>query len=53
MRNHNSDYYREEAARYKKLAEAPTDPATKQEFIELTEACEAVADSIDDLRASG
>ncbi len=27
MRNHNSDYYREEAARYKKLAEAAADPA--------------------------
>ena len=53
MRNHNSDYYREEAARYKKLAEAATDPAQKQELLELAEACEDVADSIDDLRASG
>ena len=53
MRNHNSDYYREEAARYRKLAEAAADPAKKQEFLELAEACEEIADSIDDLRASG
>lgn len=53
MRNHNSDYYREEAARYRKLVEAATDPAKKQEFRELAEACEAIADNIDDLRASG
>ncbi len=53
MRNHNSDYYREEAARYRKLAEAATDPVKKQELLELAEACEAVADNIDDLRASG
>ena len=53
MRNHNSDYYREEAAHYKKLAEAATDPAKKQEYRELAEACEEVANSIDDLRASG
>ena len=53
MRNHNSDYYREEAARYKKLAEAATDTAKKQEYLELAEACEEVADGIDDRRASG
>lgn len=53
MRNHNSDYYRDEAERYKKLAEVATDPAKKQEFLELAEACEDVANSIDDLRASG
>ena len=46
MRNHNSDYYREEAERYKKLAQAATDPAKKQEFLELADACEDVADSI-------
>lgn len=53
MRNHNSDFYREEAVRYKKLAEAATDLATKKEYLELAEACEDVADSIDDRRASG
>jgi len=53
MHNHNSDYYREEAAKYKKLAEAATDPAKKKEFLELAEACADVADSIDDRRASG
>ena len=53
MRNHNSDYYREEAARYMKLAEAATDPVKKQEYLELAEACEDIADGIDDRRASG
>ncbi len=53
MRNHNSDFYREEAARYKKLAEAAADPVLKQEYLELAEACEEIADSIDDRRASG
>jgi len=53
MRNHNSDYYREEAERYKKLAQTTTDPAKKQEFLELAKACEDVANNIDDLRASG
>ncbi len=53
MRNHNSDFYREEAARYKKLADAAKDPARKKEFLELAEACEDIADSIDDRRASG
>ena len=53
MRNHNSDYYREEAGRYKKLAEMATDPARKKEFLELAEACEDIADSIDDRRSSG
>jgi hypothetical protein len=53
MHNHNSDYYREEAARYKKLAEAATDPAKKKEFLELAEACAGIADSIDDRRSSG
>ena len=52
-RMHNSDYYREEAARYRELAERAKDAAMKQELLELAEACEAIADNIDDLRASG
>jgi len=50
---HNSDYYRAQAAEYRKLAEAAEDPAAKTEFLELAEACEEAADKIDDCRASG
>ncbi|MFI4941555.1 MAG: hypothetical protein ACHP7O_14600 [Burkholderiales bacterium] len=50
---HNSDYYREEAAKYRELAEATKDAAKKQELLELAAACEAVADNFDDHRASG
>lgn len=50
---HNSDFYREEAARYRELSELAKDEATKQELLELAAACEGIADNIDDLRASG
>jgi hypothetical protein len=50
---HISDYYREEASKYRLLAEATNDAVTMKEFLELAEACEAVADEIDDCRASG
>jgi hypothetical protein len=50
---HNSDYYREEAAKYRQLAGATNDATAKKEFLELAEACEAAADKIDDSRASG
>ena len=50
---HNSDYYREQGAEYRKLTEAAEDPAAKREFLELAEACEEAADKIDDCRASG
>ena len=49
----NSDYYREQAVEYRKLADAAEDPAAKKEFLELAEACEEAADKIDDCRASG
>lgn len=51
---HNSDYYREQAAKYRELAEGTTDGAAKQqELLELAAACEEAADKIDDCRASG
>ena len=50
---HNSDFYREEAAKYRELAEMAKDAATKQELLELAEACEGITDQIDDLRSSG
>ncbi len=51
--SHNSDYYRDEAAKYKKLAEETTDAVKKQELLEMAAACEEIADSIDDRRSSG
>ena len=50
---HNSDYYREQAAKNRELVEGAKDAATKQEFLELAAACDEVADNIDDCRASG
>jgi hypothetical protein len=50
---HISDYYREEAAKYRELAEATEDATLKQELLELAAACMAIADNIDDHRASG
>jgi hypothetical protein len=50
---HNSDYYREEATKYRALAEAAEDAAAKQEYLELAAVCEEVADQIDDCRATG
>ena len=49
----NSDYYREEAAKYRELADMAKDAVTKQELLELAAACEGIADKIDDLGASG
>jgi hypothetical protein len=37
---HNSDYYREEAAKYRELADMAKDAVTKQELLELAAACE-------------
>ena len=50
---HVSDYYREQAAHYRELAEAAIEPAARQEFLELAAACEEAADKMDDCRASG
>jgi hypothetical protein len=51
--NHYSDYLREQAAKYRELAEKAEEPGIKQEFFELAEVCEEVANKIDDRRASG
>ena len=42
---HNSDYLREQAAKYRKLAEKAEDPFEKQELLELADVCEEVADN--------
>jgi hypothetical protein len=51
--NHYSDYLREQAVKYRELAEKAEEPGIKQEFFELAEVCEEVANKIDDRRASG
>jgi hypothetical protein len=50
---HNSDYYCEQAAHYRKLAGRATEATVKREFLELAAACEAAANKMDDCRASG
>ena len=50
---HYSDYLREQAAKYREIAEKAVDPFVKQEFLDLAEACEGAANDMDDRRASG
>jgi hypothetical protein len=50
---HYSDYLREQAAKYREMAEMAEDFLVKQEFLELADVCEEVANNIDDRRASG
>ena len=50
---HNSDYLREQAVKFRELAEKADDAFVKKEFLELAEVCVEVADKIDDRRASG
>lgn len=50
---HYSDYLREQAVKYRQLAETADDAFVKQEFFELADICEEVANEIDDRRASG
>jgi hypothetical protein len=45
-------YLREQASKYRELAQATADPATRQELLELAATCEQVANNIED-RASG
>jgi hypothetical protein len=48
-----SDYLRDEAAKYRRLAETAEDPFVKQEFLDLAAVCEEVADDIEDRRTGG
>ena len=50
---HYSDYLREQAAEYRRLAEAAEDPASRIDLLETADVCEEVANHIDDRRASG
>ena len=53
MQQHNSDYYREQATKYRELADKTPDAAARKEYLELAAACDDAADRLDDLRASG
>jgi hypothetical protein len=48
-----SDYLREEAGKYRRLAETAEDPLVKQAFLDLAAVCEEPADNIEDRRTGG
>jgi hypothetical protein len=50
---HYSDYLREEAVKYRDLADEAEDASAKNEYLELAAVCEEVANNMDDRRASG
>jgi len=43
-----SDYLRDEAAKYRQLAEKAEDPSIKQDLLDLAVVCEDVANDIED-----
>ena len=43
-----ADYLRDEAAKFRQLAETAEDPSTKQELLDLAAVCEEVANNIED-----
>jgi len=47
------DYLRDEATKYRQLAETAGGPFMKQEFLELADVCEEVANISDDRLPSG
>jgi hypothetical protein len=47
------DYLRDEAAKYRQLAEQADDPVEKNEMLELASICEEVANNIDDHLTGG
>jgi len=47
------DYLREEAQKYRKLAEQAHDPLIKQELRELADVCDEVANNIEDRMTAG
>jgi hypothetical protein len=48
-----ADYLREQAAEYRRLAEAADDPAVREDLFESAAIYEEVANDLDDRRASG
>ena len=47
------DYLRDEAAKYRQLAEQTDDPVIKNEMLELASVCEEVANDIEDHLTGG
>lgn len=47
------DYLRDEARKYRKLAEQAENPLTKQELLELADVCDKIADDIEDCMTAG
>jgi hypothetical protein len=47
------DYFRQQAAMYRQLAEKTEDAFIKQELLDLAAVCEEVANNIEDRRTSG
>ena len=48
-----ADYLRDQAAKYRQLAEKAERPLIKPEFLDLAAVCEEVANSIEDRLPSG
>jgi hypothetical protein len=48
-----ADYLRDEAAKYRQLAEQADDPIIKNEMLELASVCEEVANNIEDHLTGG
>jgi len=48
-----SDYLREQAANYRKLADEATDPVVRKELLDLATVCEEAADNIEDHLTGG
>ena len=47
------DYLRDEARKYRRLAEHAKDPLIKQELLELAAVCDEVANNIEDRMTAG
>jgi hypothetical protein len=47
------DYLRDQAAKYRQLAEQTDDPVIKNEMLELASVCEEVANNIEDHLTGG
>ena len=47
------DYLRDQAAKYRQLAEQTDDPVIKAEMLELASVCEEVANNIEDRLTGG
>jgi hypothetical protein len=47
------EYFRQQAAMYRKLAETTEDAFVKQELFDLAAVCEGVANNIEDRHTSG